>query len=223
MERTRPVRNRRNSRKTWSSDTHRPIKKLFTPEIKRMLKEWLVRRRDNPYPSREEKKTLALEAGLTYTQICNWFANWRRKLKGASQEENRRTWTNLIKSYNTSAKGNVEQFSICSSDSIWEENEDLRKNDDVDGLVEKQKTEKVTKRRQKKNSTGNTNGNPKFGDFIRSSKINNTKKNGAQKKNQPEPLCGSVFEHFYVPKTFSNMVYQQEMTNVRVTLLNLLS
>jgi hypothetical protein len=86
-----------------------------------MLKEWLVRRRENPYPSKEEKKALAIETGLTYTQICNWFANWRRKLKNTS--DSKKSWGNLIKNYNTSAKGNVEQFSICSEDSIWEEGE----------------------------------------------------------------------------------------------------
>lgn len=84
-----------------------------------MLKDWLVRRRDNPYPSRDEKKTLAVSSGLTYIQICNWFANWRRKLKNAGREPTKRTWGNLIKNYNTSANGNVEQFSISSNDSIW--------------------------------------------------------------------------------------------------------
>lgn len=107
-----------------------------------MLKEWLVRRRENPYPSRDEKKTLAIETGLTYTQICNWFANWRRKLKNTSDQK--KSWGNLIKNYNHSARGNVEQvsyyknynsitnsinepfpkqFSICSEDSIWGEGE----------------------------------------------------------------------------------------------------
>lgn len=123
---------------------HRIQKRLFTPEIKRMLKDWLVRRRENPYPSRDEKKTLALNSGLTYIQvwaetkynpkpimckptlrfqICNWFANWRRKLKNAGREPAKKTWGHLIKSYNTSANGNVEQFSICSGDSIWGDEE----------------------------------------------------------------------------------------------------
>ncbi|XP_067624730.1 iroquois-class homeodomain protein irx-3 isoform X2 [Eurosta solidaginis] len=96
-----------------------------------MLKDWLVRRRDNPYPSRDEKKRLAVETGLTYTQICNWFANWRRKLKNSERERNERSWGHLIKNYNTNTRGNVEQFSISSEDSIWEENEFVRDGDEM--------------------------------------------------------------------------------------------
>lgn len=106
-------------------DERRPTKRLFTPEIKRFLKGWLVRRRDNPYPNRDEKKSLAVQTGLTYVQVCNWFANWRRKLKNAGGEPQRSTWGHLIKAYNTQAHGNVEHFSICSDDSIWEEQQGI--------------------------------------------------------------------------------------------------
>lgn len=75
-----------------------------------------MERRENPYPSRQEKKDLADATGLTYIQICNWFANWRRKLKNTGNEEEegdvvdqRRTWNQLIRRYNDHAKGNVEQ------------------------------------------------------------------------------------------------------------------
>ncbi|XP_073825856.1 uncharacterized protein [Musca autumnalis] len=145
----RPQRNRRHSRRAWppEDDIHYPraAKRLFTPEIKRMLKEWLVRRRENPYPSREEKKRLAIDTGLTYTQICNWFANWRRKLKNAEREKSKKSWGHLIKNYNTNAKGNVEQFSISSEDSIWEEeeqqyrryrNDDNENDDDLDSMCD---------------------------------------------------------------------------------------
>lgn len=77
------------------------------------MKQWLVERRQNPYPTRTEKKDLADATGLTYIQICNWFANWRRKLKNTGHEEDRveprRTWNHLIQTYNDHAKGNVEQ------------------------------------------------------------------------------------------------------------------
>lgn len=61
-------------RRSWTpvqGDLNRPIKRLFTPEIKRMLKDWLVRRRENPYPSRDEKKSLAQKTGLTYIQVSS--------------------------------------------------------------------------------------------------------------------------------------------------------
>ncbi|KPJ06453.1 Homeobox protein Mohawk [Papilio machaon] len=118
----RPVRNRRYTRRSLVAG-QRPQKRLFTPEIKRYLKDWLVRRRDNPYPNREEKKYLSRETGLTYIQICNWFANWRRKLKNVNADRNQQTWGHLIRTYNDRAQGNVEQFSICSDDSIWSEPE----------------------------------------------------------------------------------------------------
>ncbi|XP_028134207.1 homeobox protein Mohawk isoform X1 [Diabrotica virgifera virgifera] len=101
----------------------RPPKMLFTPEIKRYLKDWLVRRRENPYPNRDEKKMLAVQTGLTYIQVCNWFANWRRKLKNAGREPHKKTWSSLIKTYNNQVQGNVEHLSICSNDSIWEESD----------------------------------------------------------------------------------------------------
>lgn len=150
-------------RKTWPSDMlHRPIKRLFTPEIKRMLKDWLVRRRENPYPSRDEKKILAVDTGLTYTQICNWFANWRRKLKNSGKQKAKKNWGNLIKNYNTSARGNVEQFSICSSDSIWGENNILNDNVDDDGSYssdssapKKYEMPKLTRKRVKRASNKN--------------------------------------------------------------------
>ncbi|KAH8262321.1 hypothetical protein KR038_003464 [Drosophila bunnanda] len=145
---TRPKRNRRHSRRAWPPEdelhpTTRVAKRLFTPDIKRMLKDWLIRRRENPYPSREEKKQLAGETGLTYTQICNWFANWRRKLKNSEREKAKKSWGHLIKNYNHNARGNVEQFSISSEDSIWEEDmrscpaaddDDFEDDGDDDGL-----------------------------------------------------------------------------------------
>lgn len=54
-------------------------------------------------------------------KVCNWFANWRRKLKNAGREPQPKTWGDLIKTYNDQVQGNVEHFSICSDDSIWED------------------------------------------------------------------------------------------------------
>lgn len=128
---SRPVRNRRYTRRSLVAG-QRPQKRLFTPEIKRYLKDWLVRRRENPYPNREEKKYLSRETGLTYIQICNWFANWRRKLKNVNVDRNEQTWGHLIRTYNDRAQGNVEQFSICSDDSIWSESDPNNPNGNLD-------------------------------------------------------------------------------------------
>ncbi|XP_014251682.1 protein Optix isoform X1 [Cimex lectularius] len=115
----RSLRNRKYKSRKFFHETQQ-TKRLFTPEIKKFLKAWLVRRRKNPYPNRSEKKDLAHQTGLTYTQICNWFANWRRKLKNSCRSKDG-SWGLLIKGYNHQAKGNVEQFSISSDDSIWDE------------------------------------------------------------------------------------------------------
>lgn len=42
-------------------------------------------------------------------------------MKNAGKEPQRKTWGHLIKTYNSQVHGNVEHFSICSDDSIWEE------------------------------------------------------------------------------------------------------
>ena len=95
-----------------------------------MLKQWLVERQENPYPTRTEKKQLADSTGLTYIQICNWFANWRRKLKNTAdgegeqdQEEHphhqQRNWKHLIRTYNEHAKGNVEQLPVSEDEGTF--------------------------------------------------------------------------------------------------------
>lgn len=81
-------------------------------------------------------------------KICNWFANWRRKLKNAGKEPQKNTWGHLIKNYNNNARGNVEQFSICSNDSIWED--------------EERRTEYFERKRQQEENDGYAN--PKFYD-----------------------------------------------------------
>uniref|UniRef100_A0A8D8R2K0 Homeobox protein Mohawk n=1 Tax=Cacopsylla melanoneura TaxID=428564 RepID=A0A8D8R2K0_9HEMI len=67
-------------------------KQLLTPNIKRFLKTWLLDHKEYPYPDRYEKIMLAQETGLTIMQICNWFANWRRKLKLYSKDFKRRSY-----------------------------------------------------------------------------------------------------------------------------------
>jgi hypothetical protein len=55
-------------------------------------------------------------------------------LKNTSNQK--KSWGNLIKNYNFSAKGNVEQFSICSEDSIWGEHQRLEDSLDSSSMDE---------------------------------------------------------------------------------------
>lgn len=47
-------------------------------------------------------------------------------------DRNQPTWGHLIRTYNDRAQGNVEQFSICSDDSIWSEPEQHPEHDLMD-------------------------------------------------------------------------------------------
>lgn len=53
-------------------------------------------------------------------------------------DRNQQTWGHLIRTYNDRAQGNVEQFSICSDDSIWSEPEPISPEQplDIDTQVE---------------------------------------------------------------------------------------
>ena len=45
------------------------------------LKHWLQTHHANPYPTKPEKIVLAMNSGMTLTQVSTWFANARRRLK----------------------------------------------------------------------------------------------------------------------------------------------
>lgn len=163
-----------------------------------MLKDWLVRRRENPYPNREEKKQLACETGLTYTQICNWFANWRRKLKNSGHDPVKKTWGNLIKNYNNNAKGNVEQFSICSSDSIWGEFGEMGDEDSRGGSCSP--PQKQPKYPPYCNGTNNNNNNNNAG-YVNYMKF--VERRASDSGSEDERPGNMYFDHCYTPKNFN--------------------
>ncbi|KAI9493862.1 hypothetical protein BDB00DRAFT_871879 [Zychaea mexicana] len=45
-----------------------------------ILREWLSRHKKHPYPTEDEKATLARQTNLTLNQISNWFINARRRI-----------------------------------------------------------------------------------------------------------------------------------------------
>ena len=52
-----------------------------------VLVRWIKEHRNSPYPSKGDKQMLAVQAGMTLTQVSNWFANARRRIKKIGMEE----------------------------------------------------------------------------------------------------------------------------------------
>lgn len=90
-------------------------KRQTLQDMTRPLKQWLYHHRDNPYPSKSEKQMLASQSQMTLTQVSNWFANARRRLKN-TVKGSEMTWARRIKLYNNCLEGNQERLSISSED-----------------------------------------------------------------------------------------------------------
>merc|ERR1712080_77004 len=52
----------------------------YPKQVSLILKTWLRRNIENPYPYEKEKAMLASQTGLDHTQINNWFINARRRV-----------------------------------------------------------------------------------------------------------------------------------------------
>ena len=52
-----------------------------------VLVRWIKEHRSSPYPSKGDKQMLAVQAGMTLTQVSNWFANARRRVKKIGMDE----------------------------------------------------------------------------------------------------------------------------------------
>ncbi|XP_064598349.1 homeobox protein Mohawk-like isoform X2 [Liolophura sinensis] len=111
--------------RTQRKMTHEKVrlKRQTLQDMARPLKQWLFRNRNNPYPTKTEKMSLARVSKMTLTQVSNWFANARRRLKNTVRDPDL-NWASRIKLYNNYAVGNAELFSISSNDSIWDSEED---------------------------------------------------------------------------------------------------
>ncbi|XP_067120243.1 homeobox protein Mohawk-like [Centruroides vittatus] len=94
-------------------------KRQVLQDMAKPLKQWLIRHRNNPYPTKSEKVTLALGSQMTLVQVSNWFANARRRLKNTVRDPDL-SWSQRIRLYNSYVSGNAEPLSISSDDSLWD-------------------------------------------------------------------------------------------------------
>lgn len=93
------------------------------PAVK-ILKDWMLRHIDHPYPTDEEKEELKQETGLSINQISNWMANTRRRQKARPKRSSSpsirpsteaidipagRTWESLS-TYSKAGSGKAHKF-----------------------------------------------------------------------------------------------------------------
>ena len=104
-------------RRPVSGKVHK--KRQTLQDMARPLKRWLCRNRNNPYPTKNEKSTLAIDASMTITQVSNWFANARRRLK-TTVTHPQMSWASRISLYNSFIVGNQELLSLSSDDTLWD-------------------------------------------------------------------------------------------------------
>ena len=69
---------------------------MHTQDMVRPLKQWLLRHRHNPYPTKAEKLELAAGSSMSLVQVSNWFANARRRLKNVVQDPRCREKTETL-------------------------------------------------------------------------------------------------------------------------------
>lgn len=88
-------------------------------DMTKVLKQWLVKYRNNPYPTKRQKEELAQESGMTMTQVSNWFANARRRLKTTINGSELSGEHSLDQ-----AEHKVKVEGMESEDSAWESGDD---------------------------------------------------------------------------------------------------
>ena len=88
-------------------------------DMARPLKRWLYSHKHNPYPTKDDKIRLAHVSSMTLTQVSNWFANARRRLKNTVREPGM-TWEDRIRCYNDHVVGKAELLSVSSMGSDFE-------------------------------------------------------------------------------------------------------
>uniref|UniRef100_A0A3Q3QD99 Homeobox domain-containing protein n=1 Tax=Monopterus albus TaxID=43700 RepID=A0A3Q3QD99_MONAL len=75
---------------------HNKKRGIFSKVATNILRAWLFQHQPHhPYPSEEQKKQLAQDAGLTILQINNWFINARRRIVQPMVDQSNRAGTQV--------------------------------------------------------------------------------------------------------------------------------
>lgn len=89
------------SKKVNSSNSNKRRRGNLPKAVTAILRDWLSRHKKHPYPTEEEKASLAAETNLNLNQISNWFINARRRILQPmlEQEEEEKNDLDIIMPY----------------------------------------------------------------------------------------------------------------------------
>jgi hypothetical protein len=66
------------------------LEKRLTHRHFNILEKWILENHENPYPSRQVKKRLSLEANLSVEDVTKWFEKERKKIKRSKKNKSQR-------------------------------------------------------------------------------------------------------------------------------------
>jgi len=69
---------------------------IFPKQATNIMRTWLFQNLTHPYPSEEQKKSLANQTGLTILQVNNWFINARRRIVQPMIDQSNRAASNSM-------------------------------------------------------------------------------------------------------------------------------
>jgi len=69
---------------------------IFPKQATNIMRTWLFQNLTHPYPSEEQKKSLAGQTGLTILQVNNWFINARRRIVQPMIDQSNRAASNSM-------------------------------------------------------------------------------------------------------------------------------
>lgn len=85
-----------NESKKVTSSTGKRRRGNLPKAVTAILRDWLSQHKKHPYPTEEEKASLAAETNLNLNQISNWFINARRRILQPMLEEDERNELDIM-------------------------------------------------------------------------------------------------------------------------------